>query len=390
MKAVCWHGKNDVRVDSVADPKIQDPHDVIIKVTATAICGSDLHLYNGYMPTMKSGDVIGHEPMGEVVEVGKSITNLRPGDRVVVPFTLSCGSCFFCDRQLYSLCDESNPNAEAAAQVMGQSPAGLLGFSHMLGGFAGGQAEYLRVPYAHVGPIKIPDGLSDEQVLFLSDIFPTGYMAAENCGIEPGDTVAVWGCGPVAQFAIQSAWMLGAGRVVAIDRVPERLAMARAHGRAETIDFSKENVYERLMEMTKGRGPDRCMDCVGAEAHSVGTVRELVDDVREAVHLPANHPYVLAEAIKCCRKGGTISIPGVYTSTLDGIPMGPAMNKGLTFKMGQTHVQRYLGELLERIVQQSIDPAFVITHRGSLDDAPDLYKKFANRDDNCIKVVLKP
>ncbi|TWU10399.1 zinc-dependent alcohol dehydrogenase [Allorhodopirellula heiligendammensis] len=390
MKAICWHGRQDMRVDNVDDPKILDAGDVIIKVTSTAICGSDLHLYNGYMPSMEAGDVVGHEPMGVVMEVGNAVTKLSKGDRVVVPFTLSCGHCFFCERLEYSLCDESNPNADMAAKVMGHSPAGLFGFSHMLGGFAGGQAEYLRVPYADVGPIKIPDGIPDDQVLFLSDIFPTGYMAAENCGIEQGDTVAVWGCGPVAQFAIQSAWMLGAGRVVAIDREPERLEMARTHGKAETIHFEQENVYERLMEMTQGRGPDRCIDAVGAEAHAAGGVREVIDDAKEAVHVPANHPYVLAEAIKCCRKGGTISIPGVYTSTLNGVPMGPAMNKALTFKMGQTHVQRYLKPLLQKIVEGAIDPSFVITHRGSLDQAPELYKTFEQRSDKCIKVVLNP
>ncbi|QDT04898.1 Glutathione-independent formaldehyde dehydrogenase [Rubripirellula lacrimiformis] len=390
MKAVCWHGRHDMRVDNVDDPKIVDPGDVVIQVTSTAICGSDLHLYNGYMPSMQAGDVIGHEPMGVVVEVGNAVSKLKKGDRVVVPFTLSCGHCFFCNRTEFSLCDESNPNADMAAKMMGQSPAGLLGYSHMLGGFAGGQAEYLRVPFADVGPIKIPDGIPDDQVLFLSDIFPTGYMGAENCDIEPGDTVAVWGCGPVAQFAIQSAWMFGAGRVIAIDREPERLEMARRHGKAETIHFEQQDVYERLMEMTKGRGPDRCIDAVGAEAHAASGIREAIDDVKEATHVPANHPYVLAEAIKCCRKGGTISIPGVYTSTVDGIPMGPAMNKALTFKMGQTHVQRYLQPLLEKIVEGAIDPSFVITHRGSLDQAPELYKTFEQRSDSCIKVVLNP
>jgi len=390
MKALCYHGRKDVRVDNVDDPKIQDPRDAIIKITATAICGSDLHLYNGYMPGMQSGDIIGHEPMGEVVEVGGAVTKLRKGDRVVIPFTISCGCCFFCDRHLYSLCDESNPNADQAAKVMGQSPAGLFGFSHLLGGFPGGQAEYLRVPYADVGPIKVPNELPDEQVLFLSDIFPTGYMAAENAQIESGDTVAVWGCGPVAQFVIQSAWMFGAGRVIAIDRVPERLAMARQHGRAETINFEETDVYEKLMEMTKGRGPDRCIDAVGAEAHAASTVVEAFDNLKEAVHMPSNHPYVLAEAIKCCRKGGTLSIPGVYTANVDNFPMSAAMNKGLTFKMGQTHVQHYLKELLAKVVEGEIDPSFVITHRGSLDDAPALYKIFAEKSDQCIKVVLKP
>lgn len=379
-----------MRVDSVDDPKIEDARDAIIKITATAICGSDLHLYNGVMPTMQAGDVVGHEPMGEVVEVGKAITNLKKGDRVVVPFTLACGSCFFCDRDLYSLCDNSNRNAEIARKAIGQSPSGMLGYSHMMGGYAGGQAEYLRVPYADIGPIKVPDGIPDEQVLFLSDIFPTGYMAAENCGIEAGDTVAVWGCGPVAQFAIQSAWMLGAGRVIAIDRVKTRLDLARTKGRAETINFENENVQERLLEMTAGRGPDRCIDAVGAEAHSAGIVRELVDDAREAMHLPSNHPYALAEAILCCRKGGTVSIPGVYTSTLSDVPMHAAMNKGLTMRMGQTHMQHYMKPLLEKVVAGEIDPSFIITHRGTLDDAPALYETFDARSDDCVKVVLKP
>jgi threonine dehydrogenase-like Zn-dependent dehydrogenase len=390
MKALCYYGRKDVRVDSVDDPKIQDSRDAIIKITSTAICGSDLHLYHGYMPGMQTGDVIGHEPMGEVVEVGKGISNLKKGDRIVVPFTISCGSCFFCDRHLYSLCDESNPNADQAAKVMGHSPAGLFGYSHLLGGFPGGQAEYLRVPFADVGPIKVPDVLPDDQVLFLSDIFPTGYMAAENAQIESGETVAVWGCGPVAQFAIQSAWMFGAGRVIAIDRVPERLAMAKKYGRAETINFEQSDVYQTLMEMTKGRGPDRCIDAVGAEAHAAGTIAEAVDDAKEAMHMPSNHPYVLAEAIKCCRKGGTLSIPGVYTANVNNFPISAAMNKGLTMKMGQTHVQHYLQDLMKKIVDGAIDPSFVITHRGSLEEAPSLYKKFAEKADQCIKVVLNP
>ncbi len=390
MKAVCWHGRRDMRVDTVDDPRIEDSRDAIIKITATAICGSDLHLYNGVMPTMQAGDIVGHEPMGEVVEVGSAITNLKKGDRVVVPFTLSCGGCYFCSRDLFSLCDNSNRNGDIARKAIGQSPSGMFGYSHMMGGYPGGQAEYLRVPYADVGPLKVPEGIPDEQVLFLSDIFPTGYMAAENCGIEAGDTVAIWGCGPVAQFAIQSAWMLGAGRVIAIDRVETRLELARRKGRAETIHFEKEKVQERLLEMTSGRGPDRCIDAVGAEAHSAGTVREFVDDTREAMHLPSNHPYALAEAILCCRKGGTVSIPGVYTSTLNEVPMHAAMNKGLTMKMGQTHMQHYMKPLLEKIVAGEIDPSFLITHRGTLEDAPELYKIFDARSDDCVKVVLTP
>lgn len=389
MKALCWFGKEDVRVEEVPDPQIQDDRDIIIQITSTAICGSDLHLYDGFMPTMQKGDILGHEPMGEVVEVGKAITKLKVGDRVVVPFAISCGSCFFCQNNMYSLCDNSNPNAEMAREVMGQSPAGLFGYSHMLGGFAGGQAEYLRVPYADVGPIKISSGLPDEQELFLSDIFPTGYMAAENADITPGDTVAVWGCGPVAQFAIQSAWMLGAGRVIAIDRVPERLAMAAAHGKAETINYEQEDVYERLMEMTNGRGPDRCIDAVGTEAHASGVVG-VYDRVKQSVMLESDRPYVLREAIMCCRKGGTISIPGVYIGFGDKIPLGPMMNKGLTIKTGQTHVQRYLEPLLQKVEAGEIDPSFVITHRAPLEDGPQLYKTFRDKEDGCIKVVLQP
>ena len=389
MKALRWYGKEDVRVESVADPVIRDPRDILLKITSTAICGSDLHLYNGLMPTMEKGDVLGHEPMGEVVEVGSAITKFKIGDRVVVPFTISCGECFFCKKGMFSLCDRSNPNAEAARKVMGQSPAGLFGYSHMLGGFPGGQAEYLRVPFADVGPIKIPAELSDEQVLFLSDIFPTGYMAAENCQIEEGDTVAVWGCGPVGQFALQSAWMFGAARVIGIDRVPERLAMAASQSKAEVIDFSKDKVFDRLMEMTGGRGPDRCIDAVGTEA-DVSSFDTMVDRVKVASYLGTDRPHVLREAIMCCRKGGTVSIPGVYIGILDKIPFGAAMNKGLTLKMGQTHVQRYLEPLLNMIASGEFDPSFVITHRIGLDDAPAAYKTFRDKQDGCIKVVLHP
>jgi len=390
MKALCWHGKSDVRVDNVPDPKIQQPRDVIIKITSTAICGSDLHLFDGYQPTMESGDILGHEFMGEVVEVGSEHRKFKVGDRVVVPFVIACGSCYFCQRGCYSMCDTSNPNAELARKAMGQAPAGLFGFSHLLGGFPGGQAEYVRVPFADVGPIKVPDNLRDDQVLFLSDIFPTGYMAAENCGIEPGDLVAVWGGGPVGQFAIQSAWMLGAGRVVCIERVPERLEMARTKGRAETINFEKEDVYERLMEMTKGRGPDRCIDAVGAEAHAGCSTDAVIDKVKTMLYLGTDRPHVLREAIMCCRKGGTISVPGVYVGLLDKIPFGAAMNKGLTFKMGQTHVQRYLEPLMKKIESGEIDPSFVITHRLKLADAPDAYTTFRDKKDGCIKVMMTP
>jgi threonine dehydrogenase-like Zn-dependent dehydrogenase len=372
MKALCWHGHGDVRVDTVPDPKIEAPTDAIVKITATGICGSDLHLLDGYVPTMKSGDILGHEPMGEVVEVGRAVKNLRRGDRVVVPFTIACGECFFCKKTLFSCCDVSNPNAEIARKLMGHSPAGLFGYSHMLGGYAGGQAEYLRVPYADVGPIKIESSLPDEKVLFLSDIFPTGYMAAENCDLEPGETVAVWGCGPVAQFAIQSAWMLGAGRVVAIDRVPERLAMARTYGKAETINFDEEDVYERLQQMTKG----------GIDA--------VVDKAKAAVNLTTDRAHALRQAIYCCRKGGTVSVPGAYVGAPDKLPMGAFMNKALTMKAGQTHMQRYLRPLLAKIEKGEIDPSFVITHRIKLDDAPEAYKTFRDKKDGCIKVVIKP
>jgi threonine dehydrogenase-like Zn-dependent dehydrogenase len=390
MRALCWHGKGDVRCDAVPDPKIEDPRDAIIRVTACAICGSDLHLYDGYMPSMESGDVLGHETMGEVVEVESANAKLKVGDRVVVPFNIACGECFFCQKWLWSLCDRSNPNADQAAKVMGHSPSGLFGYSHLLGGFAGGQAEYLRVPYADVGPIKVPDGLEDEQVLFLSDIFPTGYMAAENAEIEPGDTVAVWGCGPVAQFAIKSAWMLGAGRVIAIDNVPERLNLAESQGKAETINFDQANVYDRLMEMTGGRGPDRCIDAVGTEAHTGGAIGSVFDKVKVAAYLATDRPSVLREVIMCCRKGGTISVPGVYVGVIDKLPFGAFMNKALTMKTGQTHTHRYLAPLLQKVQEGEIDPSFVITHRASLEQGPDLYRTFRDKKDGCIKVVMKP
>src|SRR4051812_43247262 len=378
MKALCWHGTGDVRVDNVPDPKIADPTDAIVRITSTAICGSDLHLFDGFMPTMQEGDVIGHEPMGVVEEVGKGVTKLKKGDRIVVPFTISCGRCWFCERQMYSLCDTSNPNAEMARKVMGQSPAALFGYSHMLGGFAGGQAEYMRVPYADVSPIKIENGLPDEKVLFLSDIFPTGYMAAEQAEIEPGDTVAIWGCGPVAQFTIRSAWMLGAGRVIAIDRVPERLEMAR-QGKAEVINFEKETVYDRLMEMTRGRGPDRVIDAVGCEAHYAGAIDAMYDKAKTLTGMGTDRAHALREAIMCCRKAGTVSVPGVYVGFPDKFPMGAFMNKGLTMKTGQTHTQRYMGPLLEKIQKGEIDPSFVITHNLKLEDGPGAYRVFRDK-----------
>jgi threonine dehydrogenase-like Zn-dependent dehydrogenase len=390
MKALCWHGTGDIRCDQVPDPKIADQTDILVRITSTAICGSDLHLFDGFMPTMQKGDVIGHEPMGEVIEVGKSVQKLKKGDRVVIPFTISCGNCWFCQQQLFSLCDNSNPNAAMAKKMMGQSPAALFGYSHLLGGFAGGQAEYLRVPYADVSPLKIESDLPDEKVLFLSDIFPTGYMAAENAEIHPGETVAVWGCGPVGQFAIQSAWMFKAGRVIAIDRVPERLAMAEKHGKVETINFDKKNVYDELMEMTRGRGPDRCIDAVGAEAHAWGSIDAVMDKAKAAVMLTTDRAHVLRETIMCCRKGGTISIPGVYIGFPDKIPVGAMMNKGLTLKSGQTHVAKYHRRLLGKIEAGEIDPSFVVTHRLSLEEGPQAYKTFRDKEDGCIKVVLKP
>ncbi|CAA9543422.1 MAG: Threonine dehydrogenase and related Zn-dependent dehydrogenases [uncultured Thermomicrobiales bacterium] len=389
MRALTWQHTGTVSIETVPDPTIVEPTDAIIKITSTAICGSDLHLYDGYQPGMKKGDVLGHEPMGEVVEVGSAVTKLKIGDRVVVPFTISCGDCYFCRKGLFSACERSNPNAEMAAKIMGHSPAGLFGYSHMLGGYAGGQAEYLRVPYADVGPIKIPDGLSDEQVLFLSDIFPTGYMAAENAEIEPGDTVAVWGAGPVGQFAIQSAWMLGAGRVIAIDYVPERLAMARTHGKAETINPGDQDVYDTLQEMTDGRGPVRCIDAVGSEAHGRG-IGGVYDKVKQTMRLESDRPHVIREALKCCQKGGTLSVPGVYIGFSDKIPLGTMMNKGITIRTGQTHVQRYTAPLLQKIVDGQIDPSFVVTHTCTLDEGPDMYKTFRDKEDGCIKVVLKP
>jgi len=388
MKALCWHGANDVRVDNVPDPTIINPRDAIVKITSTAICGSDLHLYNGFIPTMQSGDIMGHEFMGEVVELGSQVKNLKKGDRVVIPFTISCGSCFFCNRDLWSLCDNSNPNAGLAEKIYGHSPAGLFGYSHLTGGYAGGQAEYARVPFADVGPLKIPDGLSDEQVLFLTDIFPTGYMAAENCDIQPGDTVAVWGCGPVGQFAIRSAFMLGADRVIAIDRVPERLQMAAA-AKAEIINYEEMDAGEAVTEMTGGRGPDACIDAVGMEAHGTG-LDALYDKAKQAVRLESDRPTALRQVILACRKGGTVSIPGVYGGFVDKVPLGAAFNKGLTLKMGQTHVHRYLRPLLDRVQKGEIDPSFVITHRMKLDEAPHAYEIFKQKKDNCIKVVLKP
>ena len=389
MNALCWYGTDDVRIARVADPKILNPRDAIIKVNLTAICGSDLHLLDGFIPTMRRGDILGHEFMGEVVDVGRANHGLKIGDRVVVPFTIACGRCFFCDRQLWSACDNSNPNAWMAEKLYGASASGLFGYSHMMGGYAGGQAEYVRVPFADVGPLKVPPQLSDEQVLFLSDIFPTGYMAAENCNIQPGDTVAVWGCGPVGQFAIKSAWMLGAGRVVAIDRQPERLRMAGDQGKAETINYERQDVFEALKTMTGGHGPDACIDAVGLEAHGT-SFDYYYDKAKTAAFLATDRLSALRQAITCCRKGGTVSIPGVYGGFLDKVPLGAAFHKGLTMRMGQTHMMRYMAPLLDRVARGEIDPSFVITHRLRLEDAPGAYRMFRDKRDECIKVVMKP
>jgi threonine dehydrogenase-like Zn-dependent dehydrogenase len=388
VKAVLWQGINNVRVETVPDPELLNPRDAIVKVTLTAICGSDLHLYNGYIPAMQKGDILGHEFMGEVVEVGSEVDNLNVGDRVVVPFPIACGGCFFCGRELWSLCDNSNPKAHLAEGLFGHAPAGIYGYSHLMGGYAGGQAEYVRVPFADVGPMKVPEDLADEQVLFLTDVFPTGYMAAEFCDIQNGDTVAVWGCGPVGLFAVLSAFMLGAGRVIAIDRLPERLKLAAEKG-AENLNYEEVHVIETLKEMTGGRGPDACIDAVGMEAHGTGVVA-LYDKVKQAVRLETDRPLVLREMIQACRKGGTVSISGVYGGFIDKLNIGAAFNKGLTFKMGQTHVHRYLRPLLERIQSGEIDPSFIVTHRLSLDEAPQAYETFKNKEDECVKVVLRP
>jgi threonine dehydrogenase-like Zn-dependent dehydrogenase len=390
MRATCWHGTRDVRVDQVPDPRIINPRDAIVKISSTAICGSDLHLYNHIVPTMKSGDILGHEFMGEVMEVGRDVKNLKVGDRVVVPFPIACGNCAACGAEMYSLCENSNPNAWIAEKMMGHSPAGVFGYSHMLGGYAGGQAEYARVPYADVGPLKVPDGMPDEQVLFLSDIFPTGYMGAEMCNIKPGDTIAVWGCGPVGQFAIASAKLLGAERVIGIDRFTERLAMARDKaGATDTINYEESSVYDTLMDMTGGVGPDACIDAVGSEAHMPGPLYAY-DRFKQALMLESDRPFALRQAIMACKNGGTVSVIGVYSGFIDKFPMGSVMNRSLTIRTGQCHVHRYMKPLLERIQNGEIDPSFVITHQLSLDEAAKGYSAFLNKEDDCVKVVLKP
>jgi threonine dehydrogenase-like Zn-dependent dehydrogenase len=389
MKANCWMGTRHVQVEDVPEPKILNERDAIIRITSTAICGSDLHLYNGFVPTMKRGDVMGHEFMGEVVELGKNVKNLAVGDRVVVPFPIACGHCLQCEREMYSLCENSNPNAWMAEKMWGYSPCGIFGYSHMLGGYAGGQAEYARVPFADVGPIKVPDNLEDEKVLFLSDIFPTGYMAADMCGIQPGDVVAVWGCGPVGQFAIKSAYMLGAERVIAIDRFKYRLDWARDKAGAETINYEEINELEALPEMTGGRGPDHCIDAVGLEGHAPG-IEGAYDTVKTNLFMESDRPPALRHAILACRSGGTVSVAGVYGGFIDKFPMGAVVNRSLTIRSGQCHVHRYMRPLLQRIQNGEIDPSFVISHRLPLRDAPEGFRKFVNKEDNCLKVVLKP
>jgi len=390
VKALRWHGKKDIRCDDhLPDPTIEDPRDAIIKVTSCAICGSDLHLYDGFMPGMKHGDIMGHEFMGEVVEVGSANKKLKIGDRVVVPFTICCGECDQCRRGNFSVCERSNRNKDLADKAFGHTTAGLFGYTHLTGGYPGGQAEYVRVPYADFTPVVIPEGLTDEQVLFLGDIFPTGWQAAVQCDIQPTDTVAIWGAGPVGQFTVRSAVILGARQVVCIDNVPERLAMAKAGG-AITINFDEESVLDRLAELTAGKGPEKCIDAVGMESHATRSFDSIYDRVKQAVMLESDRPHVLREMMYVCRPAGTLSIPGVYGGLIDKIPFGAAMNKGLTFKMGQTHVNRWTDDLLKRIQEGQIDPSFVITHTVSLEDGPDMYNTFRDKKDGCVKVVLKP
>jgi threonine dehydrogenase-like Zn-dependent dehydrogenase len=390
MRAVCWMGKSNMETRTVPDPDLINPHDAIIKVTRTAICGSDLHLYDGFIPTMESGDIMGHEFMGLVEEVGSEVTNLKRGDRVVVPFTIACGSCFFCKKKYWSACDNTNPNAHLMEKAYGYSGSGLFGYSHMMGGYSGGQAQYVRVPFANVGPLKIESDLPDEKVLFLSDIFPTGYQAAENAQIQPGDTVAVWGCGPVGQFAIASAFMLGAGRVIAIDRFQERLALAHSLG-AVTVDYSEKDVdvLTALKDLTGGIGPDACIDAVGLEAHS-NELQGVYDAVKTTLLMETDRPAVLRQAIQAVRKGGTLSIPGVYGGLLDKVPFGAAFGKGITMKMGQTNMHNYMKPLLERIEKKQIDPSYIISHRITLDQAPDMYKVWRDKKEHVTKIVIDP
>ena len=389
MRALTWHGKKDIRCDTVPDPIIEQPRDAIVRVSSCAICGSDLHLFDGFMPGMKSGDIMGHEFMGEVVEVGKENSALKTGDRVVVPFTIICGECDQCRRGNFSVCERTNRNRDAADKLFGHTTAGLFGYTHLTGGYPGGQAEYVRVPFADKTHVKIPDGLSDEQVLFLGDIFPTGWQAAVQCDIEPSDTVAIWGAGPVGQMAIRSAALLGARQVVAIDWVPERLEMARAGG-AIPVNFKEESVLDRLADLTMGKGPEKCIDAVGMESHATRSFDSMYDRAKQAVMLETDRPHVLREMIYVCRPAGVLSVPGVYGGLIDKIPFGASMNKGLTWRMGQTHVNRWTDDLLRRIQEGQIDPSFVITHTVALEDGPSMYKTFRDKEDGCIKVVLKP
>jgi threonine dehydrogenase-like Zn-dependent dehydrogenase len=391
MKAVCWMGPNKMSVETVPDPKILNPRDAIVRISSTCICGSDLHLFNGYMPTMEQGDIMGHEFMGEVVEVGPGVKaeKLKVGDRIVVPFTIACGNCYFCQRELWSLCDNSNPNYWIAEKMMGYSPSGLFGYTHMLGGYAGGQAQYARVPYADVCSLRVPESVPDSQAVFLSDIFPTGYYGALCCEIQKGDTIAIWGCGPVAQFAIRSCFLLGAERVIAIDRFDYRLRMAEQGG-AETINYTKvDDVVSTLKEMTGNLGPDACIDAVGMEAHGANLLY-FADKAKQVMRLENDRPIALRQAIQACRKGGHVSVPGVYSGFIDNVPMGAFMNKALTMKTGQTHMMRYMKPLLERIEKGEIDPSFVTTHRVPIDSAPTMYEVFNNKKDDCMKVVLDP
>ncbi|MCE8014311.1 glutathione-dependent formaldehyde dehydrogenase [Halomonas daqingensis] len=389
MKALCWHGKNDIRYETVPDPKIEHPRDAIINVSSCAICGSDLHLFHHFIPAMESGDVVGHEFMGEVMEVGNETRELKVGDRVVVPFTITCGECEQCRRGNFSLCERSNRNKALADKVFGHAGAGLFGYSHLTGGYAGGQAEYVRVPFADTTHVKVPDSLSDEQVLFLGDIFPTGWQAAVQCDIEPTDTVAIWGAGPVGQFCVRSAVLLGAEQVVVIDNVPERLAMAEAGG-AIAIDFDEESVLARLQELTRGKGPEKCIDAVGLESHVPRSLDSVYDRFKQAMMLENDRAHVLREMIYVCRPGGILSIPGVYGGLIDKVPMGPLMNKGLTVRTGQTHVKRWTDELLGLIDEGQIDPSFVVTHSAGLEQGPEMYNTFRDKQDGCVKVVLKP
>jgi len=388
MKAVTWQGKGSVELEKVPDPQIINQSDAIIKITSTAICGSDLHLYGGFIPAMEKGDILGHEFMGEVVETGRGVKNLKVGDKVVVPFTIACGHCYHCGAQEYAFCDNSNPNAEMAEKAYGSYTAGLFGYSHMNGGYAGGQAEYARVPFADIGPLKVPRDMDDDKLLFLSDIFPTGYMAAENCNIKPGDTVAVWGCGPVGLFSIRSAYLLGAERVIAIDRFPERLKMAEQNCGAEIINYEETDVLEELKNLTGGRGPDSCIDAVGMEAHGTDFMYQY-DKAKTILKLETDRPIALRQALHACRKGGTVSIPGVYGGMLDKIPFGAAFAKGLTLKMGQTHMQKYMQPLLDLILEDKIDLSFLITHRIKLEDVSKAYSMWQKKDDACIKFVIK-